>query len=172
MIIAGHIHTELGEVIAGTKPGRTNDEQITLYKSVGVAVQDAAGAALSDALAATKVDAGVRAPSSARPLAVRHTARIARRASETATCGCPLGRVVDQPLECVRPVPAHRLARFAVGQMLVMDGKRCAHLRRQHAQLQRCRRDPRRRPIGRAQNLAPSFRAYGADSLVAVKQRA
>ncbi len=37
---------ELGELVAGTKRGRTSPEQITLYKSVGVAVQDAAAAAL------------------------------------------------------------------------------------------------------------------------------
>jgi hypothetical protein len=37
---------ELGELVAGSKPGRTSTEQITLYKSVGVAVQDAAAAAL------------------------------------------------------------------------------------------------------------------------------
>jgi alanine dehydrogenase len=41
-----HIHAELGELVAGTKPGRVNDEQITLYKSAGVAVQDAVAAAL------------------------------------------------------------------------------------------------------------------------------
>ena len=37
---------ELGELVAGTRSGRTSPEQITLYKSVGVAVQDAAAAAL------------------------------------------------------------------------------------------------------------------------------
>ncbi|MFL5917891.1 MAG: ornithine cyclodeaminase family protein [Gaiellaceae bacterium] len=37
---------ELGELVAETSPGRTSPEQITLYKSVGVAVQDAAAAAL------------------------------------------------------------------------------------------------------------------------------
>jgi ornithine cyclodeaminase len=41
-----HVHAELGELVAGTKPGRTSPEQITLYKSVGVAIQDAAAAAL------------------------------------------------------------------------------------------------------------------------------
>jgi alanine dehydrogenase len=41
-----HVHAELGELVAGTKPGRTSPEQITLYKSVGIAVQDAAAAAL------------------------------------------------------------------------------------------------------------------------------
>jgi ornithine cyclodeaminase len=37
---------ELGEIIAGTAIGRSSDEQITLYKSVGVAVQDLAAATL------------------------------------------------------------------------------------------------------------------------------
>jgi ornithine cyclodeaminase len=41
-----HVHAELGELVAGAKPGRTSPDQITLYKSVGVAVQDAAAAAL------------------------------------------------------------------------------------------------------------------------------
>ena len=48
---AGHIHAELGEIVNGTRPGRTDPEQITLFKSVGVAVQDAiaAGRALARA---------------------------------------------------------------------------------------------------------------------------
>jgi ornithine cyclodeaminase len=37
---------ELGEIIAGTAAGRTSREQVTLYKSVGVAIQDLAAAAL------------------------------------------------------------------------------------------------------------------------------
>jgi len=37
---------ELGEIVAGTAPGRTSEDQITLYKSVGVAVQDLAAAVL------------------------------------------------------------------------------------------------------------------------------
>ena len=41
-----HVHAEIGELVAGLRPGRTSAEQITLYKSVGVAVQDAAAAAL------------------------------------------------------------------------------------------------------------------------------
>jgi alanine dehydrogenase len=41
-----HIHVELGELISGNKSGRTSEEQITLYKSVGVAVEDAAAAML------------------------------------------------------------------------------------------------------------------------------
>jgi alanine dehydrogenase len=46
VITADHIHAELGELVTGTKLGRTSREQITLYKSVGVAVQDAVAAAL------------------------------------------------------------------------------------------------------------------------------
>jgi alanine dehydrogenase len=38
--------TEVGEVIAGTKPGRTSPEEITVYKSTGIAVEDAATARL------------------------------------------------------------------------------------------------------------------------------
>jgi ornithine cyclodeaminase/alanine dehydrogenase-like protein (mu-crystallin family) len=38
---------ELGELVAGTQPGRTGPEQLTLYKSVGVAVEDDAAAALA-----------------------------------------------------------------------------------------------------------------------------
>src|SRR6185295_3979175 len=38
--------TEIGEVVMGSRPGRTSADQITLYKSIGVAVQDAAAAAL------------------------------------------------------------------------------------------------------------------------------
>jgi ornithine cyclodeaminase/alanine dehydrogenase-like protein (mu-crystallin family) len=41
-----HIHAELGELVAGTKPGRGSDEQLTLYKSVGIAIQDAAAVAV------------------------------------------------------------------------------------------------------------------------------
>jgi alanine dehydrogenase len=42
----GRIHAELGEVVSGAKPGRSSQQELTLYKSVGVAVQDAAAAAL------------------------------------------------------------------------------------------------------------------------------
>ena len=39
------IHASLGEIVAGIKPGRESDDEITLFKSVGLAVQDAATAA-------------------------------------------------------------------------------------------------------------------------------
>jgi len=40
------IDAELGEILNGDKPGRENDEQITFFKSVGIAVQDTMAAAL------------------------------------------------------------------------------------------------------------------------------
>ncbi|MBO0775656.1 MAG: ornithine cyclodeaminase family protein, partial [Actinobacteria bacterium] len=42
VITAADVHAELGELIDGSKPGRQSPDQITLYKSVGVAAQDAA----------------------------------------------------------------------------------------------------------------------------------
>ncbi len=41
-----HVHAELGELVSGSRPGRGDPAQITLYKSVGVAVQDVAAAAM------------------------------------------------------------------------------------------------------------------------------
>jgi ornithine cyclodeaminase len=42
LIQAEHIAGELGEVVAGKMAGRTDDQQITFFKSVGNAVQDVA----------------------------------------------------------------------------------------------------------------------------------
>jgi ornithine cyclodeaminase/alanine dehydrogenase-like protein (mu-crystallin family) len=46
LIDAAHVHAELGELVSGVRKGRSDETQITLYKSVGVAVEDAAAAAL------------------------------------------------------------------------------------------------------------------------------
>ena len=45
------VHAELGELVLERKAGRTSDDEVTLFKSVGVAVQDAfaASAALQNA---------------------------------------------------------------------------------------------------------------------------
>ncbi|HEX2929733.1 MAG TPA: ornithine cyclodeaminase family protein [Candidatus Binatia bacterium] len=40
------IHAEIGEVLAGAKSARISVDEITLYKSVGIAIQDVAAAAL------------------------------------------------------------------------------------------------------------------------------
>jgi hypothetical protein len=45
-LIADEHIVELGELVAGTREGRASPDQITLYKSVGVAVQDATAATL------------------------------------------------------------------------------------------------------------------------------
>jgi ornithine cyclodeaminase len=42
-----HLQAELGEIVLGSKPGRTAPTQLTFFKSVGVAVQDAAAARLA-----------------------------------------------------------------------------------------------------------------------------
>jgi alanine dehydrogenase len=44
VIAAGKISAEIGEVIAGSKPGRESEDEITLFKSVGVAVEDVVAA--------------------------------------------------------------------------------------------------------------------------------
>jgi ornithine cyclodeaminase/alanine dehydrogenase-like protein (mu-crystallin family) len=44
VIAPGHIRAELGEVLKGTKPGRTSGDEITLFKSLGLAVEDLAAA--------------------------------------------------------------------------------------------------------------------------------
>jgi alanine dehydrogenase len=41
-----HVRAGLGEVIAGLKPGREHDSDITLFKSVGLALQDASTASV------------------------------------------------------------------------------------------------------------------------------
>ena len=46
LITADHVHAEIGELFSGTRTGRRHDRQITLCRSVGVAVQDAAAAGL------------------------------------------------------------------------------------------------------------------------------
>jgi ornithine cyclodeaminase/alanine dehydrogenase-like protein (mu-crystallin family) len=46
IISENHIHAEIGEIVLGSKAGRSNDEEITVFKSVGNAVQDVSAAAV------------------------------------------------------------------------------------------------------------------------------
>jgi alanine dehydrogenase len=46
LIGADHVSTELGELVLATKAGRTSPTEITLFKSVGIAVEDLAAASL------------------------------------------------------------------------------------------------------------------------------
>lgn len=45
-VMPDHVQTEIGEVLAGTRPGRSKPDEVTLYKSVGIAIQDVATAEL------------------------------------------------------------------------------------------------------------------------------
>jgi ornithine cyclodeaminase/alanine dehydrogenase-like protein (mu-crystallin family) len=38
------VHGELGEVVAGLKPGRTGDDEVTVFDSTGTGIQDVAAA--------------------------------------------------------------------------------------------------------------------------------
>jgi ornithine cyclodeaminase/alanine dehydrogenase-like protein (mu-crystallin family) len=46
VIAAGRIFAEVGEVVTGAKPGRRSAEEVTLFKSLGLAVEDVATADL------------------------------------------------------------------------------------------------------------------------------
>ena len=52
LITEDHLYAELGELIAGKKRGRTSEKEITLFKTVGNAIQDlyAASRVYSNAL--------------------------------------------------------------------------------------------------------------------------
>jgi ornithine cyclodeaminase/alanine dehydrogenase-like protein (mu-crystallin family) len=45
-VTESHVVAEIGEVLAGTSPGRGSSEEVTVYKSLGVAAQDLAAASL------------------------------------------------------------------------------------------------------------------------------
>lgn len=44
LIGPGHIHAELGEILTGRIPGRTDPTQITVFKSLGLAIEDVVAA--------------------------------------------------------------------------------------------------------------------------------
>jgi alanine dehydrogenase len=41
-----HVHAEVGEIASGAREGRTSAEELTVYKSLGIAIQDMAAAKL------------------------------------------------------------------------------------------------------------------------------
>jgi ornithine cyclodeaminase/alanine dehydrogenase len=47
LITEDDIYAELGDLVTGAKPGRTSDSEITLFKSVGLGIQDSATAWLA-----------------------------------------------------------------------------------------------------------------------------
>ena len=44
VMTTGDVHAELGEIVAGRKPGRASDEEITVFDSTGTGLQDVAAA--------------------------------------------------------------------------------------------------------------------------------
>ena len=44
VVAGGEIFAEIGEVVSGAKPGRRSAEEVTLFKSLGLAVEDVATA--------------------------------------------------------------------------------------------------------------------------------
>jgi alanine dehydrogenase len=45
VVTRANVHAELGEIVAGIKPGRESDDEITIFDSTGMALQDVAAAA-------------------------------------------------------------------------------------------------------------------------------
>jgi ornithine cyclodeaminase/alanine dehydrogenase-like protein (mu-crystallin family) len=45
MMDRGDVHADIGQLVTGARPGRTNDDAITLFDSTGTALQDVAAAA-------------------------------------------------------------------------------------------------------------------------------
>jgi ornithine cyclodeaminase/alanine dehydrogenase-like protein (mu-crystallin family) len=45
LLVKDDVHAELGEVVAGKKAGRESDEEIIVFDSTGMALQDVAAAA-------------------------------------------------------------------------------------------------------------------------------
>jgi alanine dehydrogenase len=43
-VTRAHVHASLGEILAGTRPGRTDEQSITLFDSTGMGLQDVAAA--------------------------------------------------------------------------------------------------------------------------------
>ena len=59
LISRSDVYAELGEIVAGKKPGRTSEEEITIFDSTGMALEDVAAAAIVYEKA-QRLGAGVR----------------------------------------------------------------------------------------------------------------
>ncbi|MDX1747123.1 MAG: ornithine cyclodeaminase family protein [Halobacteriales archaeon] len=72
-ITEDHVHAELGEVIAGSRPGRTSDEEVTVFDSGGTAIETVAAAHM---LYEKAVDAGLGQSISIAPASEALTGRL------------------------------------------------------------------------------------------------
>ena len=58
-----NIYAELCEIVAGLKPGRTNDDEIIVFDSTGIAIEDAvASVALYEKACAARIGVGFDFP--------------------------------------------------------------------------------------------------------------
>lgn len=46
VVTRANVHAELSEVVSGTKPGRTREDEVTIFDSTGIALEDVAAAAV------------------------------------------------------------------------------------------------------------------------------
>lgn len=46
LVTKSHVHAELGQIIAGQKSGRENDDEVIVFDSTGTALQDVAAASI------------------------------------------------------------------------------------------------------------------------------
>jgi len=60
LITRSAVHAELGQIVAGLRPGRTTPEEITVFDSTGTALQDVAAAAMVYERARAATAAGTR----------------------------------------------------------------------------------------------------------------
>ena len=71
-----HVHAELGEVVAGVEPGRTSDEEITVFDSGGTGIETVAGGYL---LYEKAVEQGLGTTISVAPASEALTGRLPER---------------------------------------------------------------------------------------------
>ncbi len=45
LVSASDVHAELGEIVAGKRPGRSSEDEVIVFDSTGMALQDGAAAA-------------------------------------------------------------------------------------------------------------------------------
>jgi alanine dehydrogenase len=46
LVTKSHVHAELGQIFAGHKTGRENDDEVIVFDSTGTALQDVAAASI------------------------------------------------------------------------------------------------------------------------------
>ena len=113
------IHAELGEVLAGKRSGRTDDAQITVFASVGLAFQDLAAGWLVYTLARQQGSAEVSTSSADRFLASAYPSR-------TACLGQQLVRRDDLAVFAAHVRQRHRVNLFSTSKdaVVVAAGER------------------------------------------------